>query len=47
MDTSKPTDLTLVLSELADPGGKSVYFHLPVLSIAVEDELIQTGSHEP
>ena len=42
--TSQPADLTLVLSEFADPGGESIYFHLPSLDIAVDDELIQKGA---
>ncbi len=45
-DTSQPADLDLVLTEFADPTGEGTYFRLPDLGIAVDDELIQTGSAE-
>jgi len=35
----RPGDLTLLLTEFADPGGKATYFRLQDLSVAVDDEL--------
>jgi len=35
----RPGDLSLVLTEFADPGGKAVYFRLQDLSVAADDEL--------
>ncbi len=35
----RPGDLTLVLTEFADPGGTATYFRLQDLSAAVDDEL--------
>ncbi|MBL7199545.1 MAG: glycoside hydrolase family 127 protein [Anaerolineae bacterium] len=39
-DLSKPPDLELVLTEFPDPGGQEVYFRLPDLGLAVQDELL-------
>ena len=36
----RPGDLSLRLSEFADPGGKAIYFRLQNLDVAVEDELL-------
>jgi len=36
----RPGDLTLLLTEFADPGGKATYFRLQDLSVGVEDELL-------
>ena len=38
--TKRPGDLTLRLTEFADPGGMAVYFRLQDLSVAVPDELL-------
>jgi hypothetical protein len=35
-----PGNLPLKLTEFPDPQGKSVYFRLPDLSVAVPDELL-------
>lgn len=35
----KDPDLTLLLTEFADPAGKAIYFRTPDLSVAVDDEL--------
>ena len=42
-NTSQPADLTLVLTEFADPGGEATYFRLPDLAVTTDDELIQTN----
>ncbi len=36
----RPGDLSLRLSEFADPGGKAIYFRLQNLDVAVPDELL-------
>lgn len=36
----RPGDLSLRLTEFADPGGKAIYFRLQNLDVAVEDELL-------
>ncbi|NOX53403.1 MAG: hypothetical protein GXP27_02995, partial [Planctomycetes bacterium] len=36
----RPGDLKLLLTEFPDPGGRAVYFRVPDLSVAVEDELL-------
>ena len=41
---SRPGDLTLLLTEFADPGGRAVYFRLQDLSVAVSDELLTRQS---
>jgi hypothetical protein len=33
-----------VLSEFPDPGGEEIYFRLPDLSVAVDDELLGNAS---
>jgi hypothetical protein len=37
---ARPGDLTLVLTEFPDPGGRATYFRLQDLSAAVDDELL-------
>jgi hypothetical protein len=37
--TQRPGDLSLRLTEFADPGGRAVYFRLQDLDVAVDDEL--------
>lgn len=41
-DTTAETDLSLVLTEFADPGGEEAYFRLSDGSVAEEDELCAT-----
>ncbi|MHC4737469.1 MAG: beta-L-arabinofuranosidase domain-containing protein [Planctomycetota bacterium] len=42
--STKPTDIRLMLTEFADPGGEAVYFRTS--EPAVDDELIQEKPHE-
>jgi DUF1680 family protein len=41
--TRRPGDLSLRLTEFADPEGRSVYFRLQNLDVAVDDELLTNG----
>ena len=38
---SEPPDLDLILSEFPEPSGEEVYFKVPDIAVAVDDELIE------
>ena len=41
---TQPPDLTLLLTEFADPAGEATYFLAPKGASTIDDELIQTGA---
>jgi DUF1680 family protein len=45
--TRRPGDLSLQLTEFADPGGRAVYFRLQDLADGVNDDLLTEGVAEP